>query len=319
MNLIIDGMLIAGIICAGWGGYYLGNEQAKMEQFQVISKLQEEKKLLERENEQYRLEAEKRKQEQKVLEQLDLQTDSSLQKFVTAGTSFLDKKYIPQDLETVKSAIVVDQKNGKTQLRKEANEALQKMGEKFQKDMGFPLQVVSGYRSYEYQLRIEQWGCPAQLCARAGFSEHQSGLALDLFSASNQDQWSKSEKLSKIFDWLKNNAHFFGFHNSYQKGKEVDGYDIEPWHWRYVWTDFASYLQKKNITFSQYFRNYSRINNINKNIRDKQEEEQKNSQKEDKIWDETEFQNLELQEEKNIQKIENQDNIKISDEKYNLL
>ena len=93
---------------------------------------------------------------------------------------------------------------------------------------------MSAYRSYLYQKGIKDRGCPDNLCAKAGYSEHQSGLAVDFFRASTQSDWNASARLSSYYSWLQKNAHTYGFHNTYQRGLEIDGYDIEPWHWRYV-------------------------------------------------------------------------------------
>ena len=53
---------------------------------------------------------------------------------------------------------------------------------------------------------------------------------------------------------MRAHAHEFGFTQSYQKGVDVDGYIIEPWHWRYVGKDLATYLWENKMTFSQYVR-----------------------------------------------------------------
>ncbi len=60
----------------------------------------------------------------------------------------------------------------------------------------------------------------------------------------------------RFYDWLDTNAHLYGFSNSYKNGRAVDGYEIEPWHWRYLGKELASYLHEQNITFAQYY--YSR-------------------------------------------------------------
>jgi D-alanyl-D-alanine carboxypeptidase len=48
-------------------------------------------------------------------------------------------------------------------------------------------------------------------------------------------------------------AHTYGFTNTYQKGLDIDWYEIEPWHWRYVWVDIASYLSENNITIAEFY------------------------------------------------------------------
>jgi LAS superfamily LD-carboxypeptidase LdcB len=94
-------------------------------------------------------------------------------------------------------------------MREEAAKKLSEMAEKFYTDMGEKMVAVSTYRSY-------------------------GGLAVDFWSASTKSYWDNSERLTKFYNWLYENAHLYGYHNTYQNGLEIDGYEIEPWHWRYV-------------------------------------------------------------------------------------
>jgi len=59
-------------------------------------------------------------------------------------------------------------------MRQEAAEYFEKMAQKFYEDTGEKIVVVSSYRSYAYQVGIKSRGCPDKLCAKAGYSEHQS-------------------------------------------------------------------------------------------------------------------------------------------------
>lgn len=184
---------------------------------------------------------------------LDLSSDDSLQKYVDPNIPFWDLAYIPENLVSLDSEFIIDAK-WNAQLRQVAAENLQEMAAKFYEDMWEKMVVVSSYRSYAYQAGIKARGCPDNLCAKAGYSEHQSALAVDLWSASTQSYWNNSTRLTKFYAWLSENAHLYGFHNSYQNGLKIDGYDIEPWHWRYVWIDLASYLRENEITFAQYYQ-----------------------------------------------------------------
>jgi D-alanyl-D-alanine carboxypeptidase len=91
------------------------------------------------------------------------------------------------------------------------------------------------------------------LCAKAGHSEHQSWYAIDFYSASTQAEWMGSNTLKKYFDWLNANAHVYGFTNTYRKWVEVDGYQPEPWHWRYVGEPLARYLKQHDLTFAEFY------------------------------------------------------------------
>lgn len=187
----------------------------------------------------------------------DLESDDSITKFVNPGISFFDKEYIPVDLESLESEYIIDTK-WNAQLTKEAKIAFEKMAWDFFNDFQKKISVVSTYRSYEYQLGIKSRGCPDALCAKAGHSEHQSGLSIDLWSASTEKYWKSREDYMSYYAWLSENAHTYGFHNTYQKWRSIDGYEIEPWHWRYLWVDLATHLKEKDITFAEFYMEHKK-------------------------------------------------------------
>lgn len=188
------------------------------------------------------------------LEWLDLKTDDSLTKFLNDKVSFNELSYIPSDLVFLTWSYVIDEKTNQ-KARKEAVDALVEMSNDFYKYFWKKISVVSAYRSYEYQKWIKDRGCSDLFCAKAWYSEHQSGLALDFFEATSNEEFLSKKHLKQYYVWLKNNAHKYWFHNSYQNGREVDGYAIEPWHWRYLWVDFATYLHDNDQTFAEYYNN----------------------------------------------------------------
>ncbi len=187
------------------------------------------------------------------LDSLDLKTDSSLTKFVSAKVPFNDKSYIPKNLVNISWQYIIDWKWWGQQLREIAQVALNNMWKQYFRDTWKKIVVVSAYRSYLYQKWIKDRWCPDNLCAKAGYSEHQSWLAVDLWSASSKEFWYKNQKYINIYKWLKENAYKYWFTNSYQKWIDIDTYDIEPWHWRYVWKKLAKYLLDKNITFAEFY------------------------------------------------------------------
>ena len=86
--------------------------------------------------------------------------------------------------------------------------------------------------------------------ARAGHSEHQTGLAIDV-SSNNPD--ILSFEMSTSFKWMKEHAHEYGFILRYPKGKEdITGYMYEPWHYRYVGKEIATLLYQTGMTFDEY-------------------------------------------------------------------
>ena len=158
--------------------------------------------------------------------------------------------YEPSDLVSLqwRSYIFAQSKH---KLRAEAAENLEKMANDFYSEFWTNIVIASAYRSYDYQKNSISENCKQSgRCAREWESEHQLWLAVDLREATNEQKFLS--KYQKYYDWLHDNAHLYGFHQSYQNGRETDGYYVEPWHWRYLWVDLATKLHEKNITFTQY-------------------------------------------------------------------
>lgn len=188
------------------------------------------------------------------LKKLDFQTDNSITKYIDNKISYNNKKYIPKNLVNLKWDFIIDTKWNQ-KIRKITLKNLDKLSKDFYNTFWKKLRVVSAYRSYIYQKWIKDRGCPDNLCANAGYSEHQSGLAFDLWEASTKERFEKNQKLKIYFDWMKQNAFKYWFENSYQNWKKIDWYAIEPWHWRYVWNNLAKYLHKNKLTFAQFYYN----------------------------------------------------------------
>lgn len=109
---------------------------------------------------------------------------------------------------------------------------------------GISLSIISGYRSYTTQQNLYQnyvnrdgKALADTYSARAGHSEHQTGLAADINSL---DQGFINTFEGK---WLNDNCYKYGFIIRYPKGKEnITGYMYEPWHIRYVGIEMATSL-----------------------------------------------------------------------------
>lgn len=182
----------------------------------------------------------------------DLDSDTSFTKYVNPYICYSNLSYIPAGLVSVESDFIYSNK-WTSLLRPEAKKALENMGRDFYNTFWKNIWIASAYRSYEYQKGIKENGCSDAMCAHAGYSEHQSWLAVDLFEASTENDFLKKSNLKNYYWWLQKNAHKYGFHNSYQKGKKIDWYMKEPWHWRYVWIELATFLHDNNITFAEYY------------------------------------------------------------------
>ncbi len=162
---------------------------------------------------------------------------------------FTDVQYEPEDLLPLTSTQSLHVQ-GEKMLRKEASERLDQLSLAFYEVFKKPIVVMSAYRSYQYQKNQISESCKQSgYCAKEGESEHQLGLAVDVREVSNEEKFLSNYQ--EYYDWLKDNAHHYGFHQSYQKGKEIDGYPVEPWHWRYVGVELATELWESGMTLSE--------------------------------------------------------------------
>lgn len=127
--------------------------------------------------------------------------------------------------------------HGRTQwLQPRAARALARMREAAAGD-GIELQIVSAFRSIEYQLGIVERkrarGLSIDEILRAsaapGYSEHHSGRCVD-FTAPGFDALEQEFERSPAFAWLQRNASRFGFTLSFPRGN-IHGIAYEPWHW----------------------------------------------------------------------------------------
>ncbi len=182
----------------------------------------------------------------------DFKTDSSITKYVDDKIHYEKIDYIPKNLVELKWEYLIDVK-WNSKIRKITLEKLNLLSKDFYNHFWEKLKIVSAYRNYIYQKWIKDRWCPDLFCAKAGYSEHQSGLAVDFWEASELSKYQNNKKLKSYFEWMKINWPKYGFTNSYQKWRKIDGYAIEPWHWRYVWEKLAEYLIKNKITFAEYF------------------------------------------------------------------
>ena len=163
----------------------------------------------------------------------------------------LDENYTPT-LVTMSSTYSY----GNMQMETVAYEHFKQMVDAAKND-GIKLYNISSYRSYStqsglYNNYVNSSGKTAadRFSARAGYSEHQTGLATDINTASSADHFENT----KEYQWLINNCHKYGFILRYPQGREyITGYKFEPWHYRYVGVDVATYVMENNITFEEYY------------------------------------------------------------------
>jgi len=164
----------------------------------------------------------------------------------------LTSDYVPNDLEEINSKY---NRGSNNKLRHVARVAFEKMCEEALND-GIKIYSGSAYRSYNYQLNLynryvnmEGKAKADTFSARAGYSEHQTGLALDILNT-KLDYISASDK---EYTWLVNNSYKYGYILRYPLGKEdITGYMYEEWHFRYVGEDIALELHDNKLTYDEY-------------------------------------------------------------------
>ena len=168
--------------------------------------------------------------------------------------NYLESSYIPNDLDEISNSY---NKGANNKLRHEAKEMFEEMCFNAEID-NINLYNISAYRSYKYQEYVYNYlivhkgfDLTEKVSARAGHSEHQSGLAVDI------NNISKSFENTKEYNWLINNSYKYGFILRYPKHMEkITGFSFEPWHYRYVGVDVATKIHEENITFDEYYAFY---------------------------------------------------------------
>ena len=167
--------------------------------------------------------------------------------------NYLTEDYVPENLQTV------DKKySSKTlQLVDYAKEAFEELSEAASKE-NYTVLAMSSYRSYQYQYNlynryVSTDGVEAAdtYSARPGYSEHQTGLAVDVYNG--KEDFTNFEK-TKEYNWMQDNAYKFGFILRFPKNKVLEtGYQYESWHYRYVGKEIAKYIHDNNLCFEEYY------------------------------------------------------------------
>ncbi len=166
----------------------------------------------------------------------------------------LSEDYEPTDLKDISNVYSYGENQ---KLRNDAYNAFIEMFNDAKKE-NVTLIINSSYRSYQdqketYEKYLTWYGEDEtnKLAAKPGFSEHQTGLAVDIQTyGSNKSNFEQTD----AFKWLQDNAYKYGFILRYPKDKEyLTGYSYESWHYRYVGTEIAQYIKDNNITFDEYY------------------------------------------------------------------
>lgn len=166
--------------------------------------------------------------------------------------NYVTENYVPENLQPLNTSYA---RSG-MQLVDIAKEAFESMSDDAKKE-GMNIIAMSSYRSYDYQVNlynnyVKTDGKEAAdtYSARPGYSEHQTGLAVDVYNL--ELPYTSFEKTEE-FNWMQENAYKYGFILRFPKDKvDITGYQYEAWHYRYVGKEVAKYIHNHNMTLEEY-------------------------------------------------------------------
>ncbi|NLD26187.1 MAG: M15 family metallopeptidase [Acholeplasmataceae bacterium] len=166
---------------------------------------------------------------------------------------YLEKDFVPENLVKIDNYQLphYDRPGDEIYLKKEVMENLALMI-KDAAEEGLHLVVYSGYRSYQKQIYLynDVYQKNDTISARPGFSEHQSGYAVDIATAASGLTYNFEN--TAVYHWLIANAHRYGFILRYPKNKKmITGYEFEPWHFRFVGA-YSEAIFRQNLTLEEF-------------------------------------------------------------------
>ncbi len=164
----------------------------------------------------------------------------------------LNKSFVPNNLVTVSSEDSVDEG---IKLNGEAYRAFKQMKSDMNKE-GLDVLINEGYRSYsdqeelcDYYRNLYGDNYVSKYVALPGFSEHQTGLAIDLSSTS-----TRTFSNSKEYKWMLDNSYRYGFILRYDSRLITETqFNSEPWHFRYVGSEISNYLHEHYMSYEEYY------------------------------------------------------------------
>ena len=166
------------------------------------------------------------------------------------GRHYLDENYKPDSLVQFQKTYCYEEQRALG----DVVQAFMAMQKECKKQTDAQLMVNSAYRSYQQQIGTYKRN-EKGYAARAGSSEHQTGLAIDVTSLQHPMRWPFDTSKEGI--WMREHCHEYGFILRYPKKQaHVMGYNYEPWHLRYVGKETAKRVHDEDITFDEYYAYY---------------------------------------------------------------
>lgn len=164
----------------------------------------------------------------------------------------LSSEFVPDDLVTISTEYA---REDDTMASKVAVDAFIEMSNAA-KSEGYGLIINSAYRSYQDQTDLCEYyrnlygdDYVSRYVAQPGFSEHQTGLGFDIGSTTSNIFLN-----SKEYGWMEENAYKYGFILRFpKKYVSITGFNTEPWHYRYVGKEIATYIHENDMPYEEYY------------------------------------------------------------------
>ena len=148
-------------------------------------------------------------------------------------------------------------------IEKETYENFKNLREHLLKEENITIEIDSVYRTIERQKEI--WDefvhdkgidYAKKYVAQPGYSEHHTGLAVDVCLVVNGTVIDDNEEMiaqKEIFAKIHKKLADHGFILRFLEGKEkITGYNYEPWHFRYVQVEDAKNITNQSVTLEEY-------------------------------------------------------------------
>ena len=165
--------------------------------------------------------------------------------------------------EALETTTITNSVGDEVEVESTAYEAYLQLKDALEKE-GIHTELDSAYRSVAAQQKIvdeftEKYGedYVKKYVAVPGYSEHHTGLALDLYLIVDGKTVYENEDLvqyPEIWAKIEEKCPEYGFILRYPQGKEEStGYAYEPWHIRYVGSkETAKEIMDKGLTLEEY-------------------------------------------------------------------
>lgn len=170
--------------------------------------------------------------------------------------NYLPNNYTPDDLKYLPGAY-----GNNVPMRSVIVEPFKELQQAAKEEENINFMPTTAFRNYNFQKTlynnyVASDGVKAAdtYSARPGYSEHQTGLSIDL---KNTNLTGSTRLTEEDYEWLSNNAYRFGFIIRFPEDKtNITGYQFENWHIRYVGKDAAKIIYEKKLTLEEYIDLY---------------------------------------------------------------